>query len=62
MREGVGWEGTLNQGGSGSFPDTCHVGQEYEKCCTRQDNQQCVATIPSLANFFIFYALITEKN
>ena len=24
-REGVGWEATLNQGGSPSFPDTCHV-------------------------------------
>ena len=24
-REGVGWEATLNQGESYSFPDTCHV-------------------------------------
>ena len=24
-RERVGWEAILNQGGSWSFPDTCHV-------------------------------------
>ena len=24
-REGVGWEATLNQGESPSFPDICHV-------------------------------------
>ena len=25
-RKGVGWETTLNQEGSWSFPDVCHVG------------------------------------
>ena len=37
LREGVGWEATLNQGGYRSIPDTCHVEKSMKSAA--QDNQ-----------------------